>query len=185
MWQFLQLERCGLNQREGNFHDLKRVKILIRLYCRKIPTIWKIWIELNCRKIPTIWKQWIQKFWFGLGLNQIVGKFIRFENNEIFYVDGPNRSGNIPTIWRMWTEPKCRKIPTIWKQWKFLCGSDRIVAWKFLQSEGCELNQSVGKFLRFEKSESFDLDWTKLKENSYDLKQENSYNLKDVNWTKV
>ena len=62
----------------------------------------------------------------------------------------------------MWIGPNRRKIPTIWKQWKFLCGLDRIVAGKFLESEGYELNQSVGKFLRLEKSESFDLDWTKL-----------------------
>ena len=48
---------------------------------------------------------------------------------------GPNRR-KIATIWKMWIEPRCRKI--------------------------------LGKYLRFEKSARFNVDWT------------NSYNLKDV-----
>ena len=50
----------------------------------------------------------------------------------------------IPTNRKVCIELNCRKIPTIWKMWieltcKFLCGLDHI----------------VGKFLRFEMSDSF------------------------------
>ena len=155
---------------QENFYDLKRVNILIRPNCRKLPTIWKICIELNCRKILTLWKMWIEltcrkiptiwkicielncwktptiwkegKFFCWLG--HIVEKILRFEKSESFiWRIKPNRR-KIHTIWQMWIEPRCRKIPTIWKEWKFWF--DQIVG-KFLHFERCVLNWIVGKFL--------------------------------------
>ena len=45
--------------------------------------IWKMYIQLNCRNFPTIWKErmvWIsfKQIDTKCGLNQIVGKFLRF-----------------------------------------------------------------------------------------------------------
>ena len=155
---------------QENFYDLKRVKVLIRpncrklptigkicieLKCRKIPTIWKMWIELTCRKIPTIWKIRIElncrkivgkiptiwKEWkFFCGLGHIVWKFLRFEKSEGFIWWIKPNRRKIYTIWKMWIEPRCRKIPTIWKEWTF---------WF---DQRCVLNWIIGKFLYLERS---------------------------------
>ena len=132
-------------------YDLKRVKGFM-------------WIGPHCRKIPTIWKEgkfyvdWTKFLQFErCGLNQGVGKFLRFERC------GLNQGvGKFLQNWKMWIEPRCRRISTIWKEWKFWF--DQIVE-NILQFERCVLNWIVGKFLQFER-----LDRTTLLENTYDLK---------------
>ena len=144
--------------------------------CRKIPTVWKMWIELNCRKIPTVWKVKVL-----CGLARIIGKFLQFERYglnqgaENFYdlkwvkvLIRPN-CRKLPTIWKMCIELNCRKIPTIWKLWIELTSRKIPTIWKIRIELNCRkiptiwkewkffcgLGHIVGKFLRFEKSESF------------------------------
>ena len=98
-----------------NTYDLKRVKVLCGWdqIVGKFLQFWKTWIKPSCRKI--------------------VGKYLRFENNESFMWMEPNRTEN-STDWKMWIEPRV----------KVLCAWDQIVG-KMLQFERCGLNQVVGK----------------------------------------